>query len=262
LFGLSDPHTKESRTRHFFEKGVEGHTAIADSTSILRAGTTENTFLAWILFWPGTGLNRGATIIYSVNVVPSPTSEPGGLMIRTVRVTILAALACLVPATVLAQTSASVVNAHPAVSVDKVKQASRFQAAVVLDISSGYHINSSRPSESYLIATALKLEKQSGITAGPVVYPRAQIKKFSFSEKPLSVYEGRAVLKFTATASPAVPVGNHSIRGKLTVQACNDEACLQPKTIDVEIPFEVVTAGTQTNAANPDIFGTGAAKRR
>ena len=183
-------------------------------------------------------------------------------MIRKATLMIIGGFIWFWSATALAQTSASVVNAHPAISVDKVKQGSRFQAAVVVDVSSGYHINSSRPSESYLIATALKLEKQQGIAAGLVVYPRGQAKKFGFSEKPLSVYEGRAVLKFSATASAAVTVGNHSIHGKLTVQACNDQACLQPKTIDVEIPFEVVPPSTQANPANGDIFGTPGGKRR
>lgn len=183
-------------------------------------------------------------------------------MMRPVRVLIPTALVCLMCATASAQSSASVVNTRPALSVDKVKQGSRFQAAVVADISSGYHINSSHPSESYLIATALKLDKRQGITAGPVLYPKGQLKKFSFSEKPLSVYEGRAIFKFTATASPALGTGNQSIHGKLTVQACNDQACLQPKTIDVEIPFEVVAPGTQVNPANGDIFGTAGGKRR
>jgi len=183
-------------------------------------------------------------------------------MIREAILMVIGGFIWFSPATALTQTSASVVNAHPAVSVDKVKQGSKFQAAVVVDISSGYHVNSSHPSESYLIATALKLDKQPGITAGLVVYPRGQVKKFSFSEKPLSVYEGRAVLKFTATCSSSVAAGNHSIHGKLTVQACNDQACLQPKTIDVEIPFEVVPPSTQANPANGDIFGTPGGKRR
>jgi len=183
-------------------------------------------------------------------------------MIRGVRIAILGAVVCLASATAFGQSSASVVNAHPALSVDKVKQGSKFQAAVIVDISSGYHINSSRPSESYLIATSLKLSKPQRATAGMVVYPKGHIKKFSFSEKPLSVYEGRAVLKFNATASPTLAVGSHSIHGKLTVQACNDQACLQPKTIDVEVPFDVVTPSTQVSAANTDIFGTAGGKRR
>lgn len=183
-------------------------------------------------------------------------------MIRKATLMIIGGFISFLPATAFGQSSASVVNPHAALSVDKVKQGSRFQAAVVVDISSGYHINSNHPSESYLIATTLKVEKQQGITVGLVVYPRGQVKKFEFSEKPLSVYEGRAVLKFSATASPAVPVGNHSIHAKLTVQACNDQACLQPKTVDVEIPFEVVPPSTQANPANGDIFGTAGGKRR
>ena len=183
-------------------------------------------------------------------------------MIRTLRLAILASLICLVAATAFGQTSSSVVSTRAALSVDKVKQGGKFQAAVVVDVTPGYHINSRHPSESYLIPTVLKLDKLQGITPGLVLYPRGQMKKFSFSEKPLSVYEGRAVLKFAATASPALAVGNHSIHGKLTVQACNDQACLQPKTIDVEVPFEVVGPGTQANPANGDIFGTSGGKRR
>jgi hypothetical protein len=183
-------------------------------------------------------------------------------MIRALRLAIVASLVCLVAATALGQTSSSVVSTRSALSVDKVKQGARFQAAVVVDITGGYHINSRHPSESYLIPTVLKLDKAPGITAGLVSYPRGQMKKFSFSEKPLSVYEGRAVLKFAATASPSLAVGSHSIRGKLTVQACNDQACLQPKTIDVEIPLEVVGPDAQANPANGDIFGTAGGKRR
>jgi hypothetical protein len=183
-------------------------------------------------------------------------------MIRALKLAILASLVCLVAATASAQTSASVVSTHPALSVDKVKQGAKFQAAVVVDITGGYHINSRHPSETYLIPTVLKLDKLQGVTAGLVLYPKGQVKKFSFAEKPLSVYEGRAILKFAATASPTLAAGSHSIHGKLTVQACNDEACLQPKTVDVEIPFEVVAADAQANPANQDIFGTTGGKRR
>jgi hypothetical protein len=183
-------------------------------------------------------------------------------MIRALRLAILASLVCLVAATAFGQTSSSVVSTRPALSVDKVKQGAKFQGAVVVDITAGYHINSRHPSETYLIPTVLKLDKLQGITTGLVLYPKGEMKKFSFSDKPLSVYEGRAVLKFTATASPSMAIGNHSIRGKLTVQACNDQACLQPKTIDVEVPFEVVGPDAQANPANGDIFGTTGGKRR
>jgi hypothetical protein len=146
------------------------------------------------------------------------------------------ALAC-VPA--LAQSSAKVVKVRPEQTVYKVKQGSSFQVAVVVDIDGGYHINSNRPAEDFLIPTALKVEAMPGLRANAVRYPKAKVQKFSFSEKPLSVYEGRAVLRFTARALPSLSQGTHTIKGKLTIQACNDQACLRPQTVDVEIPLEV-----------------------
>jgi hypothetical protein len=160
-----------------------------------------------------------------------------------------------------AQSSASVVKVRSAVSVDKVKQGSTFQAAAVLDIDGGYHVNSSRPTESYLIATSLKIDQTSALSLGGVIYPPGVSKKFTFSEKPLSVYEGRVVLKFMGRAGSTLPVGSHSLHGKLTIQACNDQACLQPKTVDVDIPFEVVPPTAQANPTNGDIFAETGGKR-
>jgi thioredoxin:protein disulfide reductase len=135
-----------------------------------------------------------------------------------------------------AQTSASVVkvSASPA----KVKRGAVVTGTVTLNIDGGYHINSNRPTEEFLIATVLKLEAPTGLTVGRVIYPKAKMQKFTFSPKLLSVYEGQVVLKFTARAA-TVAAGAHTIKGKLTIQACNDEACLRPQTVDVSISIDV-----------------------
>ena len=68
-------------------------------------------------------------------------------------------LLCLfggVPAA-LGQGSQRVVKASGYLSVDAVKPASKFNAAIVLEVSSGYHINSHVPSLDYL---NLLLQKQ------------------------------------------------------------------------------------------------------
>jgi len=124
-------------------------------------------------------------------------------------------------------------------STYKIKSGTSAQISVVLDIDNGYHINSNRPTEKYLIPTALKLDRMPGLTAAVVRYPKAKLQKFSFSDKPLSVFEGKAILKFTARALPSLPPGNHTLKGKLTLQACNDQLCLRPQTVDVDIPIEV-----------------------
>jgi hypothetical protein len=148
---------------------------------------------------------------------------------------LLLAIIGLLSASALAQSSATVVKVSPAAV--KVKKGGSAATTVTLDIDGGYHINSNRPSEVYLIPTTLKIQPQGGLTAGAVIYPKAKLQKFSFSQKALSVFEGRVVLKFNLRAGAAA--ASQTLKGKLTIQACNDQQCLRPQTVDVNIPVEV-----------------------
>ncbi|HEY7544225.1 MAG TPA: protein-disulfide reductase DsbD domain-containing protein [Blastocatellia bacterium] len=149
---------------------------------------------------------------------------------------LLVLTACL-SATAAAQGSDAVVHAKVEQSPYKIKPGVAAPVEIIIDIDAGYHINSNKPAEEFLIGTSLKLDNLTGITFGRVVYPKAKTQKFDFSEKPMSVYEESVVLKFTARAAAA---GNYTLKAKLTVQACDDKACLRPATIDIDIPIEVV----------------------
>jgi thiol:disulfide interchange protein DsbD len=148
----------------------------------------------------------------------------------------------LICSVVLAQSSAKVVKVSHALWPKQVELGRSFQVEISIDIERGFHINSDRPGDKYLKATSLKLEPLPGLSFGRVIYPKAVSKSFKFSKKPLSVYEGRPVIRFSARSLDSLSVGKHAIKAKLTVQACNDEICLMPSTIDIEIPFEVVPA--------------------
>ncbi len=102
----------------------------------------------------------------------------------------------------------------------------------------GYHCNSDKPKDEYLIPLKLTWTA-SPLEVGEVVYPKPQMEKYSFSPDPLSVYTGdfEIVTKFKVPAS--APAGSTVISGKLRYQACNDRMCLQPKTIDVMLPVEI-----------------------
>ena len=154
------------------------------------------------------------------------------------RILFLFALLIGLSAQALAQSSSSVVKVRPGASTYTVKQGTAAKLELVLDIDSGYHINSNRPNDRNLVATALKFDKTSGIVITPVVYPKAKSQKFEFSEKPLLVFEGNTVLRFTVRALPTA--NTNTLKGKLTIQACNDQLCLRPQTVDVSIPIEVV----------------------
>jgi thiol:disulfide interchange protein DsbD len=92
-------------------------------------------------------------------------------------------------------------------------------------IAEGWHVNSHTPSEDFLIPTVVSPEAAPGVTFGEPEYPPGKMAKFSFSKKPLSVYEReftvRIPVSWTADATP-------DLAGAVEYQACNDTQCLPP----------------------------------
>ena len=113
------------------------------------------------------------------------------------------------------------------------------EARLKVELRTGYHCNSNTPSDEYLIP--LKLTWTPGaLEVGEVVYPKPQMEKYSFSEKPLSVYTGdfEIVTHFKVPAGAAF--GDTVIPAKLRYQACTERMCLPPKTVDVSLPVNIV----------------------
>ena len=124
------------------------------------------------------------------------------------------------------------------VAVDLVKGESA-DAIVRLKIQNGYHVNANPPTFSYLIPTQLNVAPTSDITVGAVTYPNALTKTFSFADKPLAVYEGETDLKVPLSAAKSTSPGVHNLSAKLRVQACDEQVCYAPGTIDLTLPVNV-----------------------
>jgi cytochrome c biogenesis DsbD-like protein len=131
--------------------------------------------------------------------------------------------------------SAPNIGVNGSLSANKIQRGRTVQAKVVMDIPSGYHVNSSRPLEKFLIATQIKIEAPKGIRVGPVSYPRAILRSFKFSKNRVSVYEGRATMRFNITVPRDVPTGSKEIKVRLRYQSCNDELCFQPQSRELSL---------------------------
>ena len=107
---------------------------------------------------------------------------------------------------------------------------------LTLRIRPGYHVNSNRPAEDYLIPTKLTWDA-APITLKSVNYPDAENVTYSFSEKPLSVYSGKIRVISTFKASQSLGADFKALTGRLRYQACNDKACFPPQTITVKVPI-------------------------
>lgn len=147
-----------------------------------------------------------------------------------------------------------VVSPSAYVSLDPVARGSSFQLAVVLKIRPGFHINAREKSEDYLIATDLKADVPAGFKIGEVAYPKGKLRPFTFSKKPLNVYEDTVILRLPLTALPTAPLGTQHIPLKLRYQACSTEICFPPVTLDVDVSFTVAASAADARPGHPELF--------
>ncbi|MCU1268019.1 MAG: thiol:disulfide interchange protein DsbD [Acidobacteria bacterium] len=113
------------------------------------------------------------------------------------------------------------------------------EAIVTVAVQSGYHVNANPATDAYLKATELIVQPAEGLTLAFIKYPTAVKKTFSFSDKQLAVYEGEIPIKVQLKAGKEAAKGSHKLVAKLNVQACDDQLCYPPGTLELTIPVTV-----------------------
>ena len=113
------------------------------------------------------------------------------------------------------------------------------RATVYLNVPAGLHVNSSRPSGEYMIATRVTASGGAGVKVGTVKYPRGRDRKFDFSEHAINVYEGRVAFTFPVTVPAAYTGTSVAVRVSVKFQACTNEACYAPKTKTIKLSARV-----------------------
>jgi hypothetical protein len=172
-----------------------------------------------------------------------------------VLIAILAACAVLAPgAAAQVPSGRDVVKPEVYASLDPAGRGSSFQIAVVMKIRPGFHVNAREKSDEYLIATDLKAELPAGFSSGDVSYPKGKLEKFTFSQKPLNVYQDTVILRMPVTALANAPLGEQHIPLKLRYQACSTELCLPPVTIPLNAVLNVAASASAAKPAHGEIF--------
>src|SRR3989339_897976 len=139
---------------------------------------------------------------------------------------------------------------NPAVEVQRGKE---FTVGLTAVINSSWHINSNKPNDEFLIPTVVSA-KGNGIKLVKVRYPKPLELKFSFSDSPVSVFEGETKIGLTFEVLESATAGKRIVEVILDYQACNDVTCLPPNSVSSK--FEVViiekSAVTQKDEAPQD----------
>lgn len=136
---------------------------------------------------------------------------------------------------------------------DKVHPNSNFKFAVKVNIKNSWHINSNKPNEDFLIPTQLILLGEK-FQFAQVVFPEPKQLKFSFSEIPVSVYDGELLIGCLLRVDSKIPAGIYHVPIQLRYQACNNESCLPPKSIVDTLIIEVVESNIKINKINQEVL--------
>ncbi len=146
-----------------------------------------------------------------------------------------------------------IVTAHGVLSVNQVQPGSTFQMAIVMKFATNWHANAN-PAGEGLIPTEVILPDHADLMFGEVVYPKADVLEIASLGGKVPVYHDEAVIGFQTTLLDSAPLGRITLPFQLTYQACNDDQCLLPKTIDFDVTFEVVGMDQPIQPMNDAIF--------
>jgi DsbC/DsbD-like thiol-disulfide interchange protein len=112
------------------------------------------------------------------------------------------------------------------VSPASVKAGGKGVLVVHLTIASGYHINSSKPTQDYLVGTKITVTGAPGVTFGSAQYPAPTI--ITEGADKVSAYVGSASVKIPFTVKAGAKSG--PVSGSVFYQACNAQSCFPPTT--------------------------------
>ena len=119
------------------------------------------------------------------------------------------------------------------------KRSAAVDVKIPVSVLPGYHVNSDKPTLDYLIPLKLTWTSTGALEGATVVYPKPELEKYDFEEKPLSVYTGNFDLTVHFKVKADAPGGPGAAVGKLRYQACSNKACYPPKDAAVTIPYMV-----------------------
>ena len=119
-----------------------------------------------------------------------------------------------------------------------IKRGASADVKLKLELRPGFHVNSDKPTDDYLIPLKLTWSKDP-LQAEQVTYPKPQMEKYDFSLTPLSVFSGNFEIVTHFKAPSSASPGPVMMNGKLRYQACNNKECLAPKNLDVAIAVDI-----------------------
>lgn len=149
---------------------------------------------------------------------------------------------------------AEIVKAKSFISLDKLAPDIEAKIALQINIAKGWHINSDKPNEDFLIPSELKILSPGNIVLTEVIFPAAKNVALQVSDKPLSVFENEFFLGAKIKTLKDLPLGLTPIIIEFSYQGCDDHTCMAPSSFIDTFNIEVISNNSIINEINTEIF--------
>ncbi len=121
-------------------------------------------------------------------------------------------------------------------SKERISLQRPFDIEVQLEIDEGWHINANPASDDFLIPSTVSVSPDATVQVLSIKYPKGKLLDLSFSDQPLSVYEGVLTIQMQLQLKPGVSREEaFPVNLNLEYQACDDQRCLPPSTNTIQL---------------------------
>ena len=149
----------------------------------------------------------------------------------------------------------AIVSAQAFPAVQPVAPGVLFTTAVVLKIQTGWHVNAHDGIPDSFIPLEVSLVPGSPLSiVGKVRYAAGVPKTLAGESKPFAVYQGGTTLFLDLVLAPRANQGPLQPKLQVRYQACNDQVCMAPALLPVDLPLQVGKVGQAVTPVNPDVF--------
>jgi len=115
------------------------------------------------------------------------------------------------------------VKAEAFVSKSAAAPGETVSVAIKLSIDKGWHINSNKPFQEYLIPMTLELQDSPAVSLGDVAFPLGRQVTLDIDPEPLSVYEETAWIMAPLKIAKTAQEGERTVDLSMRIQACSEE---------------------------------------
>jgi len=129
-----------------------------------------------------------------------------------------------------------------------------FHLAVALDIAEGWHLYAPSSAASYVVPTTISVKAADWLKPGAVTLPKSRRAEDPVLHARLDVYEGRVWLVVPLTVSKDSPDGQADLEVEVNFQACNDNQCLAPQTVTLQVQVAVTRGESTGDLRHSSIF--------